>query len=64
MLASTAQLQSLQRRQEGNQLTTRLGRTFSGPLTQGLVSEDGRWFYPIDQGSVCLLPDDAVGVVD
>jgi uncharacterized protein YbaR (Trm112 family) len=41
-------------------LATKLGRTVSGRLTQGLVSSDGLWFYPIEQGIVSLLPDDAV----
>jgi len=62
MLASAAQLQSLQRRQATGKLTTRLGRTVSGPLTQGLVSEDGRWFYPVEEGALHLLPDDAIAM--
>lgn len=60
-LASPDQLQSLQRHQEQGTLTTKLGRTFFGQLTQGLVSEDGHWFYPV-QGSMVfqLLPEDAI----
>jgi uncharacterized protein YbaR (Trm112 family) len=60
MLASPTQLQFLQERQERGTLATKLGRTVSGRLTQGLVSSDGLWFYPIEQGIVSLLPDDAV----
>lgn len=61
-LASPSQLQSLQQRKEGVGLTTKLGRTVFGELTQGLVSDDGRWFYPLDQGIVSLLPDDAISL--
>jgi uncharacterized protein YbaR (Trm112 family) len=59
-LASPDQLQSLQRHQEQGTLTTKLGRTFFCQLTQGLVSEGGEWFYPLEDGVVCLLPDDAI----
>lgn len=62
-LASPEQLQSLQKRQNQGSLTTKLGRTFSGRLTQGLVSGDGEWFYPLDEGVICLLPDDAIRIV-
>jgi uncharacterized protein YbaR (Trm112 family) len=60
MLASPTQLQSLQERQERGTLATKLGRTVSDRPTQGLVSSDGLWFYPIERGIVSLLPDDAV----
>jgi len=60
MLASAEQLQRLQDQQARGQLITKLGRTFSGPLTQGLVSEDRHWFYPMADGILCLLPDEAI----
>jgi len=40
-------------------LCTKLGRTISHVPTQGLVSSDGRWFYPIANAIPCLLPEDA-----
>ena len=61
-LASPDQLQSLQKRRNQGSLTTKLGRTFSGQLTQGLVSEGGEWFYPIEEAVICSLPDDAIRV--
>lgn len=67
MLACPSLMQSLQQRQETGSLTTKLGRTVSGRLTQGLVSEDGCWFYPIHEGPihegmVRLSPDDAIRI--
>lgn len=59
-LASRELVLRLQQRLNRGQLVTKLGRTFSGPLTQGLVSADERWFYPIDGTVVGLLPDEAV----
>jgi uncharacterized protein YbaR (Trm112 family) len=61
-LASPSQVQWLQQLQKEAGLTTKLGRTVFGELTQGLVSEDGRWFYPLDLGIVSLLPDDAISL--
>lgn len=61
-LASDAQLQSLKRRREAGILTTKLGRTVSVEPTQGLVSSDGEWFYPVEGGMVQLLPDDAIAI--
>jgi uncharacterized protein YbaR (Trm112 family) len=40
-------------------LCTKLGRTISYVPTQGLVSSDGKWFYPIANAIPCLLPEDA-----
>lgn len=59
-LASDAQLQSLKQQQKAGILTTRLGGTVSIEPTQGLVSSDGAWFYPLEEGMVQLLPDDAI----
>lgn len=60
MLASPELLQRLRHRLEQGQLTTKLGRTISSELTQGLVSADGNWFYLIQHGIVDLVPDDAI----
>jgi uncharacterized protein YbaR (Trm112 family) len=50
----------LQQQQTQGVLTTRIGRSVSEIPTQGLVSEDGSWFYAIHRGIPTLIPDDAV----
>ena len=37
-----------------------MGRTISQVPSQGLVSENGMWFYPVDEGVACLLADEAI----
>lgn len=59
MLASESDIQRLQDLHQRGQLITKLGRTISSIATQGLVSADGAWFYPIEAGIPCLLPDEA-----
>jgi uncharacterized protein YbaR (Trm112 family) len=43
-------------------MTNKIGRTVSAIPTQGLVSKDGRWLYPVVQGIPCLLPDEAIPI--
>jgi uncharacterized protein YbaR (Trm112 family) len=62
MLASPELLQRLRQRREQGQLTTKLGRTVSSELTQGLVSADGRWFYVITNGIADLVPDETIEI--
>ena len=50
----------LQQQQTQGVLTTRIGRSVSEIPTQGLVSEDGCWFYPVHRGIPTLIPDEAV----
>lgn len=55
-------LHELSKRHLDAPLTNKLGRTISAPPTQGLVSEDGRWLYPIEKNIPCLLPDEAIEI--
>lgn len=59
MLAPRDTLERIRTLHGQGQLRTKLGRTLSQIPTQGLVSADGRWFYPIERGIACLLPDEA-----
>jgi len=59
VLASESDIQRLRDLQQRGQLVTKLGRTISSIATQGLVSADGAWFYPVEAGIPCLLPDEA-----
>jgi uncharacterized protein YbaR (Trm112 family) len=45
-------------------LFTVMGRTVSDFSSQGLVSENGRWLYRIDQEIICLLPEEAIDLKD
>ncbi|MFN6400867.1 MAG: hypothetical protein ACK449_13320 [Planctomycetota bacterium] len=59
-LASAQLLSQLRDLHARSPLTNKIGRTVSILPTQGLVSQDGRWFYSIHQGIPCLLPDEAI----
>lgn len=37
-----------------------MGRTVSVFSSQGLVSENGRWFYLLENGTPCLLAEEAI----
>ena len=58
--ASQAVLNTLSERAHSGTLVTVLGRTISQIPSQGLVSEDGRWFYLINDGIAGLMADEAV----
>ncbi len=60
LLASKSVLDALNVRARSGTLFSVLGRTISQVPLQGLVSVNGRWFYPIDDGIVCLLADEAI----
>ena len=40
--------------------THRDGRSVSDPPSQGLLSEDGRWLYPLSGPVACLVPGEAI----
>jgi len=61
-LANPTILRELSDRHGLSPLTNKLGRTISAVPTQGLVSQDGRWFYPIEHNIPCLLPDEAIEI--
>jgi uncharacterized protein YbaR (Trm112 family) len=45
---------------QGGELTSRLGETVEDILDDALVDETGEWLYPVRDGSVCLLADEAI----
>ncbi len=47
--------------QEGK-LTSRLGETVDDVLDDALVDETGTWIYPVRDGIVCLLADEAISL--
>jgi uncharacterized protein YbaR (Trm112 family) len=59
-VASAKSISQLVDRYKQSGLTNKIGRSVSEIPTQGLVSQDGRWFYAIDRGIPCLLPDEAI----
>ena len=63
LLASQSVLDSLSVRACSGTLFSVLGRTISQVPSQGLVSANGRWFYPIDNGIACLLADEAIDLL-
>ena len=60
LLASQSDLDALSVRARSGTLFSVLGRTISQVPSQGLVSANGRRFYPIYDGIVCLLADEAI----
>ena len=60
LLATQSVLDSLSVRACSGTLFSVLGRTISQVPSQGLVSANGRWFYPIKDGIVCILADEAI----
>lgn len=62
LLASQAELDSLSERACAGKLFSVLGRTISQIPSQGLVSQDGRWFYGVNDGIISLLADEAIEI--
>ena len=60
LLASQSDLDALSVRARSGTLFSVLGRTISQVPSQGLVSANGRWFYPINDGIACLMADEAI----
>ena len=58
--ASQTVLAAVAERVRKGTLVTVLGRTISQVPTQGLVSEDGRWFYAVNDEIAVLLADEAI----
>lgn len=59
-MASADELQELNRRIAGRQLSDASGRTREQPITEGLVPEGEAVLYPIEEGIPILLIDDAI----
>lgn len=60
--ASQAVLVAVAERARKGTLVTVLGRTISQAPMQGLVSENGRWFYAVNDEIAVLLADEAIGL--
>lgn len=60
--ASEALLERLSIRHSEKPLITRGGRTISSIPTQGLLSGDGCWLYPVHGQIPTLIPDEAIAV--
>lgn len=59
-VASAKLISQLADRTKQSGLTNKIGRSVLEIPTQGLVSQDGRWFYGVYRGIPCLLPDEAI----
>jgi uncharacterized protein YbaR (Trm112 family) len=59
VLACQSVFDTLQVRANSETLFTVLGRTISSVPSQGLVSEDGRWFYTVRDSIADLMADEA-----
>ncbi len=60
--ASDALLKQLNARHSEKPLITRGGRTISSVPTQGLLSGDGCWLYPVNGQIPTQNPDEAIAV--
>ncbi len=60
--ASRLLLERLGELHQQSSLVTRGGRNVSGVPTQGLVSGDGRWIYPVQDSIATLIPDEAIAI--
>ena len=59
-IAEPSLVAELNRRQGAGQLRNRAGQVLDLALEGGLVREDGRWLYPIQQGIPVMLVDEAI----
>jgi uncharacterized protein YbaR (Trm112 family) len=62
MPATQATLQQLIAQHSQKPLMTRGGRTISSVPTQGLLSADQCWLYPVQNQIPTLIPDEAIAV--
>lgn len=59
-VASAKLISQLADRTKQSGMTNKIGRSVLEIPTQGLVSQDGCWFYGVHQGIPCLLPGEAI----
>ena len=59
-LASEASLEELHREIGGEGLRKRRGERVTAPIAEGLVREDGRILYPIDDGIPVMLIEESI----
>ncbi|MDZ4850511.1 MAG: hypothetical protein SGI77_14595 [Pirellulaceae bacterium] len=60
--ATRAKLDQLNSRHALKPLCTRGGRTISAVPTQGLLSSDQCWLYPVQNQIPTLIPDEAIAI--
>jgi uncharacterized protein YbaR (Trm112 family) len=60
MLASQDSIARLVQLSRDGKLMNVMGRTVSAFSSQGLVSENGRWVYLMENGTPCLLAEEAI----
>jgi uncharacterized protein YbaR (Trm112 family) len=61
-LATPQQLEVLNRRIGSGELRTRGGDAVAQPLREGLVREDGKVLYPIDDGIPVMLVEQSISL--
>ena len=59
-LATPEQLEALNRRVTAGELRTRGGEPVTQPIREGLVREDGKVLYPIDDGIPVMLVEQSI----
>ncbi len=59
-LATEAQLTALNARVRGGEVRNRGGETVSEEIREGLVREDGRVLYPVDDGIPVMLVEESI----
>ena len=60
-LLTRAQLADLNRRIAAGEVVTVAGVSVTAPLSDGLVTTDGKVIYRVDDGIPVLLPDEGIG---
>jgi uncharacterized protein YbaR (Trm112 family) len=58
--ATPEQLRSVNEKIAGGELRNRGGEKVSKPLEEGLVREDGRVLYPVDDGIPVMLIEESI----
>lgn len=59
-IASAEQLETLNRRVRAGELRNRGGEPVKEPLQEGLVREDGKVLYPVDDGIPVMLVEQSI----
>jgi uncharacterized protein len=59
-IASAEQLETVNRRVRAGELRNRGGEPVKEPLQEGLVREDGKVLYPVDDGIPVMLVEQSI----
>lgn len=60
--AKPAELKALNAAIEAGTVTNRDGRTLDAPLTEALVTDDGKLLYPVNDGIPVLLEGESISL--